>query len=79
MSTNIPVPPTPPMSDKARSVIYGVWSWASVLVFLAASAWVLFGEIPEWVLAVSVVLNGFGSLSGFLAKNNVSPGASSTA
>lgn len=69
MST-IPTPPTPPMNPRVRAVLYSVWSWASVLVFLAALGWAVFGDVPLWVFAISVVLNGFGSVTGFLAKNN---------
>ena len=71
MSSPIPAPPTPPLSGKARDIVYGVWSWLSVLVFLGSIGWAVFGDIPVWILAASVVLNGFGSLTGFLAKNNV--------
>lgn len=69
--TGIPAPATPPMSKKARAVIYGVWAWLNVVVFLTSIGWAVFGNIPQWVFSVSVVLNGFGSITGFLAKNNV--------
>lgn len=69
--TSIPAPPTPPMSGRARAIIYGVWAWLNVVVFLVSIGWAVFGNIPQQVFAVSVVLNGFGSVTGFLAKNNV--------
>lgn len=71
MSSPIPAPPTPPMNPKVRDFLYGLWSWLSVLVFLAAIGWAVFGDIPIWLFAVSVVINGFGSVTGFVAKNNV--------
>lgn len=79
MSTPIPVPPTPPLSGHARDLVYGIWSWVSVAVFLMGIGWAVFGKLPLWLIAVSVVINGFGSLTGFLAKNNIQPEQSASA
>lgn len=69
--TTIPSVPTPPMPGKSRDVIYGIWAWLSVASVLASSGWAVVGDVPIALLVASVVLNGFGALTGFLAKNNV--------
>lgn len=73
MSSPIPSPPTPPFNAKTRDISYGIWAWASVVVFLASIGWasVPGQDLPVALVVASVVLNGFGSITGFLAKNNV--------
>lgn len=69
----IPSPPTPPMPGKSRDIIYGIWAWLSGFAFLATIGWSAIPgqDIPSWLIVTSIVLNGFGSLTGFLAKDNV--------
>lgn len=69
---SLPVPPTPVIPARYRDRLYGVWSWAAGLVFLATIGWASIPgqDVPVWLVVASVVVNGFGSLTGFLAKNN---------
>lgn len=65
----------PPMSAKARDVLYGVLAWAASLLTVGTTVIAL---VPEWdverplTIANTVVL-GLWALGGFKAKANVPP------
>lgn len=69
--SSIPVPPTPPLPGRTRSIIYAVWAWASVLLGAVMVSVAVIGDVPVVLVAVSVGLNFVGAACGFLAKNNV--------
>lgn len=63
----------PPMSNKARDILYGVLAWAASLLSLGTAVIAL---VPEWdverplTIANTIVL-GLWALGGFKAKKNV--------
>lgn len=63
----------PPMSAKARDLLYGVLSWAAGLLTTGTAVVLL---VPEWNLTrplaiANTVVLGLWTLGGFKAKNNV--------
>lgn len=63
----------PPMSAKARDILYGVLAWAAGILTIV-SAVILIN--PEWDLSkplaiANIVVNGLWTLGGFKAKANV--------
>ena len=65
----------PPMSRKARDILYGTLAWAAGVLSIATAVIAL---VPEWhverplTIANTVVL-GLWTLGGFKAKKNVPP------
>lgn len=76
MALSSPIPTVdvlPPLSSRARDILYGVLSWAAALLGIATAVVAL---VPEWhverpLLIVNTVVMGLWSLGGFKAKNNV--------
>ena len=65
----------PPMSRRARDIMYGVLAWAAGLVTIAN---IVIASVPQWslsdeLLVVNAVINGLWTLGGFKAKKNVPP------
>lgn len=63
----------PPMSRRARDILYGVLSWAAGVLTIVSAVVLL---VPEWDLTrplaiTNIVVNGLWTLGGFKAKANV--------
>jgi hypothetical protein len=71
MNSSIPSVPTPPLPNKARDLIYGVWSWGTVIVLAVIVGWSVIETPPIYLLGVSAGWQAFGAYAGFMAKNNV--------
>lgn len=75
---NSPIPTIdviPPLSSKARDLLYGVLSWGAGLLTILSAIILI---VPEWDLSrplaiANIVVNGLWTLGGFKAKNNVTP------
>lgn len=71
MSSPIPSVPTPPLPSRARDLVYGVWSWGTVIVLAVIVGWSVVETPPIYLLGVSAGWQAFGAYAGFMAKNNV--------
>lgn len=63
----------PPMSSRARDLLYGVLAWAAGILTIINLAILIY---PEWDLSrplalANIVITGFWTLGGFKAKGNV--------
>lgn len=68
----IPSLPTPPIRPKWRDIVYGVWSWAALLLFAVIAGWAYIETVPRILYGFAAGWMFVGSGAGFLAKNNVS-------
>lgn len=69
--SEIPSVPTPPLPNRVRAVIYGFWSWGTVLLLAVIGGWAVVQPPPDYLLGVAAGWQLFGAYAGFLAKNNV--------
>jgi hypothetical protein len=72
--TDSPIPsvPTPPLRSKWRDLVYGIWSWGTVVLLAVIVGWAVVEEPPIYLLGVSAGWQAFGAYAGFMAKNNIS-------
>lgn len=63
----------PPMSNKARDILYGVLAWAAGLLTLATAVIALVPEwdVERWLTIANTIVLGLWTLGGFKAKKNV--------
>jgi hypothetical protein len=67
----IPSIPTPPLENRSRDIIYGIWAWGAAVLSAVIVGWATVQPPPIYLLGVSAGWLAFGSYSGFMAKNNV--------
>lgn len=76
MAINSPIPTVdalPPMSERARDLMYGTLSWAAGLLTIVS---LVIMAVPEWdverpLVVANIIVNGLWTLGGFKAKKNV--------
>lgn len=65
----------PPMTRKARDILYGVLSWAAALTTTATTVVAVMPQVDltNEFLIVNTIINALWVLGGFKAKANVPP------